>query len=116
MSQENVITDQIPSHFTHSESMSCTLHRSLVRPILLAGADRRLVLLNMTCIVLLIFGVGLHWATLISSLVLAIAGHTLLTRLAKSDPEFSDVYLRHIKYRDFYSAQSSVLAPSGRPL
>jgi type IV secretory pathway TrbD component len=88
----------------------CTLHPALIRPILLGGADRTLVLLNMTCIVMLIFGVGLHVLTICLALCFAIMGHSILLRVAKYDPEFSRIYLRHIKYNDFYPALSSALS------
>jgi type IV secretory pathway TrbD component len=43
---------------TDQNEMSCPIHLSLVRPILLAGADRNLVMINMTIIAMLIFWCG----------------------------------------------------------
>lgn len=97
------------------EILPCNIRLSLVRPILLAGADRTLVLINMTCIVMLIFGVGLHWLTIILALFFAVIGHSILVRVAKYDPYFSKIYLRHIRYHDFYPAKSSVLSKSAVP-
>lgn len=96
-------------------SLANPIHPSLVRPILLAGADRTLVLLNITCIVMLLFGVGLHLGTIAAALFFAFAGHGTLLRLAKFDPDFSRVYLRHIRYKGFYPALSSSLAKAGLP-
>lgn len=87
---------------------ACPIHPSLVRPILLGGADRSLVMLNVTCIVTLLFGVGIHWVTLAIAIFLATIGHGILICIAKYDPLFSQIYLRHIRYNDFYLAQGSV--------
>jgi type IV secretion system protein TrbD len=97
-------------HHTDIEIVPCPIHRSLIRPILLAGAERTLVLINLTCIVMLIFGVGLHWLTAVLALFFALIGHAVLMRLSHYDPNFSRVYLRHIRYQDFYPAQGSVLS------
>lgn len=101
--------DKIESN-NEIEIIPCPIHPSLTRPILLAGADRILVLLNVTCIVMLIFGVGLHWITVIASLFLALVGHAVLIRVAKYDADFSKVYLRHLRFKTFYSAQSAVFS------
>ncbi len=92
------------------EIIPCPIHPSLVRPILLAGADRRLVLLNLTLIILLIFGVGIHLTTILAALFFAVIGQGILIRITQYDADFLQVYLRHIRYRDFYLAQSSVFA------
>lgn len=94
----------------------CTIHPSLIRPILLAGADRTLVLINITCIMMLIFGAGIHWLTLIAALFFALIGHGILIRIAKYDPSFSKIYLRHIKYHDFYPCLGSSLSNVVIPL
>lgn len=84
------------------------IHPSLIRPILLAGADRNLVMINMTCVATLIFGVGIHWMTLFLALTFALVGHFALVKLAKFDPLFLPLYLRHIRYRDFYLAKGFI--------
>jgi type IV secretion system protein VirB3 len=85
------------------------IHLSLIRPILLMGAERELVLVS-----------GIIAAVLVMSLerlVFTIAGVlfwglslTVLQKTAKSDPQFSRVYLRHTNYRAYYSAQSRISA------
>ena len=47
------------------------IHLSLTRPLLLAGAERDLVLVNGTLIAALIFGVGVHWTSLTMAILLA---------------------------------------------
>jgi type IV secretion system protein VirB3 len=87
------------------------IHVSLTRPLLLGGAERELVLANGTIIAALLFGVGFHWASLTVAALLATAGHWGLRRAAGHDPQLSRIYLRHIRYQDFYSAQAAVQAP-----
>ena len=89
------------------------IHLSLTRPLLLAGAERELVLVNGTIIAALIFGVGFHWASLTMAILLATVGHWGLTRAAKHDPQLSRVYVRHIRYQEYYPARAAVQAPPG---
>lgn len=93
-----------------NEPRRIAIHRSLNRPHLLLGAERSLVLL-----------VGVVTATLLfsgnispSSILLAIAFWSCsfwgLVRMAKADPQMSQVYQRHIRYRSHYSAHSCIHA------
>jgi type IV secretion system protein VirB3 len=88
------------------------VHSSLTRPLLLAGAERELVLLNGTVIAALVFGVGVHWASLAVAGLLATLGHWALTRAAKHDPHLSRIYVRHIRYKPYYPARADVRTPS----
>ena len=47
------------------------------------------------------------------AILLATAGHWGLTRAAKHDPQLSRVYVRHIRYQDYYPARADVHAPPG---
>src|SRR5438874_9256322 len=87
------------------------IHLSLTRPLLLAGAERELVLVNGTIIAALVFGVGFHWASLTMAILLGTVGHWGLTRAAKHDPQLSRVYVRHIRYQEYYPARAAVQAP-----
>ena len=89
------------------------IHQSLSRPLLLAGAERALVLVNGTLIAALIFGVGVHWGSLGMAALLATLGHWGLTRAARHDPQLSRIYIRHIRYQEYYPARAAVLAPPG---
>jgi len=89
------------------------IHPSLARPLLLAGAERELVLANGTLIAALIFGVGFHWASITVAVLLATVGHWGLTRAAKHDPQMSRIYVRHIRYQEYYPARADVHAPPG---
>lgn len=88
------------------------IHTSLIRPLLLAGAERELVLVNGTMIAALIFGVGFHWMSLTIAAVLATVGHWGLTRAAKFDPRLSRIYVRHVRYQGYYPARPSTGSPA----
>jgi type IV secretory pathway TrbD component len=86
------------------------IHPSLVRPVLLAGAERQLAIANWITAAALILGGG-QWYTVALGALLATGGHALLVQLAKIDPELSQVYLRHIRYRqDRYPARAAIWA------
>ena len=91
-----------------------TIHQSLTRPMLLAGAERAPALANWIMAAGILFGGGLHWYTIATSALLVTIGHWALTQAAKFDPELSRVYLRHVRYRRFYPPRTSVAAPPAR--
>jgi type IV secretory pathway TrbD component len=82
------------------------VHRSGIRPHLLWGGDRELVLLTGLMALTLIMaamnpvsaavGIGLWFASLGS-----------LRLMAKADPRMRDVYLRARRYRAYYPARST---------
>jgi type IV secretory pathway TrbD component len=86
------------------------LHQSLIRPILLAGGERKLSLLNGIMAFALIFGVGSVYAAGVG-VFLATVLQWGLVQLAKKDAQFSEVYVRHVSYQTYYPAQSSFTAP-----
>jgi len=94
-----------------SQGLETPLHPSLVRPILLAGAERELVLLNAIVITALLLGIGPHPLTLITAALLATAGHSALVLAARFDPQIWRVYARHVVHRSFYPARALYSAP-----
>jgi len=85
------------------------VHLSLIRPILLMGAERELVLSSAIIAAVLVMS--------LERLIFTIAGVVFwgvslaaLQRAAKADPQFSRVYLRHVHYRAYYAAQSRATA------
>ncbi|MBF6624469.1 MAG: VirB3 family type IV secretion system protein [Pseudomonas stutzeri] len=70
------------------------LHRSLSEPILLGGAPRSVAIVNGT--VAAVVGLGLQlW---LPGLALWLVGHALAVWGARLDPQFMQVFARHIKY------------------
>lgn len=80
------------------------VHRALTRPVLLAGADRELVLANGVVVVALLLGIGLSWYTVSVSGALLVIGHWGLVLLAKRDPDMRRVYVRHVRLATLYPA------------
>lgn len=76
------------------------LHRALTEPIFLGGAPRALAIVNGTLAAAI--GIGLQlWAL---GLVLGLVGHALGVWGAKVDPQFLDVFARHIKHPSYLDA------------
>ena len=71
------------------------LHRSLTEPILLGGAPRTVAIANGT----LAAAVGLGLQLWLPGVVLWIVGHALAVWGARLDPQFMQVFARHIKQR-----------------
>src|SRR6516165_9342426 len=88
------------------------IHQSLVRPVLLAGAERPLAIGNWIAAAALILGGG-RWYTWAVGVLLATVGHWALVQAAKVDPRLSQVYIRHFRYEQHsYPARASIWAPS----
>ena len=87
------------------------IHQSLTRPTLLAGAERQLALANWISAAGLICGAGLHCYTIAMGILLLTLGHWALVQAAKFDPQLSRVYIRHIRYQEYYPARASIDAP-----
>jgi type IV secretion system protein TrbD len=94
-----------------------TIHRSLIHPVLVMGAERSLAIaLWVTVAGLVLPPKG--WTAAAAALLLGTVGHAVLIYLAKVDPQFSEVYVRHFRYRqDYYPARASIwsLPPSPAP-
>ena len=73
------------------------LHRSLTAPILLGGAPRSLAISTGT----LAAAVGIGLQLWFPGLVLWVAGHALAVWGAKADPQFVEVFARHVKHRAY---------------
>ncbi len=95
-----------------SDDLHAPLHPALVRPILLGGAERELVLANILLILVLLLGVGPHPFTLLVATLQATGGHTLLVLAARYDPQIFRVYARHLRTQSHYPARALHQAPS----
>ncbi|MET3836036.1 type IV secretion system protein VirB3 [Brevundimonas sp. UYEF29] len=82
------------------EDFTAPLRRSLVEPILLAGAPRTLAMVNGTLAAAL--GLGLRlWLV---GLGVWIVGHGLAVWAARRDPDFVEVARRHLRLPPFLDA------------
>ena len=84
----------------HIEGFEVPLHRSLTEPILLGGAPRSVAIVNGT----LAAAIGIGLQVWIVGIAMGIAGHLLAVWVAKLDPQFMDVFARHVKYRAYLEA------------
>jgi type IV secretory pathway TrbD component len=100
------------------------VHQALVKIPLLLGTDPRLVFLEFLLVLLLTLGSNLHFVG-IALAVAVLFLHPLLAATAKNDPQFIDVYLRHIRYdarrldpalRAYFPAVPHFAAPMPRRL
>ena len=76
------------------------LHRSLTEPILMAGAPRAVAIVNGT----LAAAVGIGLQLWVLGALMWIVGHTLAVWGAKADPQFLEVFTRHLKHASFLDA------------
>ena len=75
------------------------LYRSLIEPVLLAGAPRVVAIVNGTIAAAL--GLGLRlW---VAGLILWVVGHSIAVFAAKRDPDFVEVLRRHLRQRTHLS-------------
>ena len=94
----------------NDQARTVAIHLSLIRPILLLGAERELVLLSGVVAAILVMSLQRVVFTVIG-VVVWITSVALLQRAAKADPQLSRVYLRQTRYRGYYPAQSRPTAP-----
>ncbi len=73
------------------------LHRSLTEPIFMAGAPRAVAIVNGT----LAAAVGIGLRLWLVGIALGMVGHVLAVWGAKADPQFMDVFARHVKHKPF---------------
>ena len=88
------------------------IHASLYRPILLAGAEPAVVVLEATTAFGLIFGIGLHVATVLLAAFYLTVVHALMVWVAKQDPNMTALYVRSLGARDFCAPHAGIHAPS----
>ncbi|MBB4263556.1 VirB3 family type IV secretion system protein [Bradyrhizobium sp. CIR3A] len=77
------------------DGFELVLHRSLTEPILIGGAPRAAAILIGTLSAVLALGLRL-W---LAGLVLWVIGHSAAVWLAKRDPAFVEVAIRHTKQK-----------------
>jgi type IV secretion system protein TrbD len=77
------------------DGFELVLHRSLTEPILIAGAPRAAAILIGTLSAALALGLRL-W---LAGLVLWVMGQSMAAWLAKRDPAFVEVAVRHTKHK-----------------
>jgi type IV secretion system protein VirB3 len=85
------------------------VHLSLTRPLLMMGCEREPLIISAVIAVTLVFMLGNLWFA-IAGVAFWVISVGVLQRMAKSDYQLSTIYIRHSRYKTFYSAQSAVSA------
>lgn len=89
---------------------SVPLHQAMLRPILLMGAERELLLSLGVIAGVFIVSLFQLWAA-IFGLVLWAVGAWVLTRAASFDPQLSKTFGRSLRYRKLYKSAATPFAP-----
>ena len=82
------------------------VHQSLVKPLLFAGGDRELVLMNIIGQAGILFMQGLSVISISVFLLVGGSIHVVLVVMGKKDPMMRFVWLQYRTHRPFYPAQS----------
>jgi type IV secretory pathway TrbD component len=87
------------------------VHASLYRPVLFAGAEPAVVMLELTTSFALVFGIGLHVATVLLALFYLTVVHSVMVWVARQDSQMSMLYVRSLSGRDFYPPHGAIHGP-----
>ena len=91
------------------------IHSSLIRPVLLAGAEPAVVIVESCVVFALLFVVGVHLATVALAAFWVVVVHGLMVRVAKVEPLMTALYVRSLTGRDYYTAHARVHEPTRVP-
>jgi type IV secretory pathway TrbD component len=87
------------------------IHQSLIRPILFAGVEPPVAIIEGAIVLALLVVVGIHLATVgLAALYLTVV-HTAMAAATRADPQISAVYLRSLGARDHYPPHARLSAP-----
>jgi type IV secretory pathway TrbD component len=86
------------------------IHPALYRAVIFAGAEPAVVVLEVTTAFALVFGVGLHLATVLLAVFYLTVVHAVMVWVAKQDPQMTVLYVRSLSSRDFYPPHADVHA------
>jgi type IV secretory pathway TrbD component len=78
------------------------IHSALHRPVLMAGVDRGLVIIEATLVTALVVMGGLDWRTLSVAAVLILVLHPAMAWATRTDSMIAEVYVRSLGAQDFY--------------
>lgn len=97
------------------ETFLSPVKHSLVRPRLVAGGNRDMMMPLAMFALAIVLTSPLEWSILLPAAVLVGVCYWGLVRLTKYDPDWHDVMRRHLLYRKFYAAGGHPLLPKSRP-
>jgi len=93
------------------------IHAALYRPVLFAGVEPAMAVFEGATAFALVFGVGLHVATVLLAVFYLTVVHGVFVWVARQDPQMTTLYVRSLATRDFYPPHGSVhgAPPPARP-
>jgi type IV secretory pathway TrbD component len=83
------------------------IHSSLHRPVLMAGVERGLVIVEATLVTALVVMGGLDWRTLSVAVLLIVVLHPAMAWATRGDSAIAEVYVRSLGAQDFYPPVAS---------
>ena len=91
------------------------IHTSLIRPVLFAGAEPPVVIVESCVVFALLFIVGVHLLTIAIAAFWFTAVHSAMVWVAKSEPQMTALYVRSLSGRDFYLPHAPARATTPAP-
>ena len=85
--------------------MEAPFHRGLLRPMLVMGADREMLMMT-GLVAFALATMGQSRETIAFGIFIWFGSLFVLRRMAKADPLLRHVFLRSIRYKRFYPARS----------
>lgn len=98
-----------------SEPEEHRVHSSLYRPLLFAGAEPAAVVVEFSTAFALVFGIGLHVATVLLAIFYLTVVHSVMVWVARQDAHMSMLYVRSLSARDFYPPHGTIEGASALP-
>ena len=83
------------------------IHSSLHRPVLMAGVERGLVIVEATLVTALVVMGGLDWRTLSVAALLVVVLHPAMAWATRAASGIAEVYVRSLGAQDFYPPVAS---------
>lgn len=89
-------------------SYAAPINKALLRPLLIAGVEKRLVVLNSVICFPLVAATHLHFPSALFGVILFAVIHALLTLVTKKDPHLGQLIRRASRYalRPYFYAKS----------
>jgi type IV secretory pathway TrbD component len=98
-----------------SEPEAHRVYTSLYRPLLFAGAEPAAVVVELSTAFALVFGIGMHVATVLLALFYLTVVHSVMVWVARQDAHMSMLYVRSLSARDFYPPHGAIGSASALP-
>jgi type IV secretory pathway TrbD component len=86
------------------------VHPGLIRPVLYAGVERPVIALEATVAIGLVATVGPRLVTLLAVGLIIGVVHPLMVWLTSKDPLATGVYVRSLRWRDYYPPHGGIRA------